>query len=724
MPEENTRSWQSLWRESSLLDLEMTCTPDPPDLEESVAWLLEATPESEFGLGLPGGERTDSQYSLGSSPPPCWGALSLYTGFEEHDYGRSAPEKGPVRRRDLQEAVYSDVRRSLLRMDAAEVLLFGLSAHRRRMEERKKKVSQAMAEASEEDLRNFTVTEDGVLLRWTGGGGTAGPAHRAADMTVPPFVTAIPVNCFTMRGFSFDFLLQLQLPSVWYIGEGALSRAGSIWRLRMDSVEVIEGAAFERTTVRSVSLTDSLVSIPADVLKDTGLEELILCGSRPEVFCGWLRRSKLAALAEAPDSYFTITLRGCEYDDVPGNMRNAVVMSGCNRIVRAAAAAERAGSLEVLMHDPASALPEEDRPLFREFARRHWRKIWNSGEEGGWILRIFLLREHIVDEASFDKLFEGLQKEVTEGRPGWPRKSRKMIGDRERLESLQMLMVEMLDYRNTALSEEKLAAAAESRERQAIRDATRETPTANELRHIWRTERNSDIDPSRKAYSITVTKYMGIRRPGTTFLFREDQPEQIEIPARIGNGTVTRIGADIFRFRGVSRLNGRHCFSRIRRADLPGGLLELEEYAFAGFQQTYFELPAGLRKIGAGAFSGCRNMKYLAVPEGVEEMERSAFSACGNLELVVILGRDTRIGMEEEFVLSSPSLAVAGWPGSDAQRMAGTLHVPFLRLGGEFEGSAEKAGMVTWLQENGFAVPPALMEKQQTGSPPEDRRQR
>lgn len=55
-------------------------------------------------------------------------------------------------------------------------------------------------------------------------------------------------------------------------------------------------------------------------------------------------------------------------------------------------------------------------------------------------------------------------------------------------------------------------------------------------------------------------------------------------------------------------------------------------------------IPAGVTKIGEGAFCACRELTEIRLPDSVTEIGRQAFNGCETLETVTLPGRLTRIG--------------------------------------------------------------------------------
>ena len=58
--------------------------------------------------------------------------------------------------------------------------------------------------------------------------------------------------------------------------------------------------------------------------------------------------------------------------------------------------------------------------------------------------------------------------------------------------------------------------------------------------------------------------------------------------------------------------------------------------AVAPAKLTEYTIPAGITKIGAGAFSGCKTLKKVIIPEGVKAIEAGAFNDCEKLEYLEI----------------------------------------------------------------------------------------
>ena len=66
--------------------------------------------------------------------------------------------------------------------------------------------------------------------------------------------------------------------------------------------------------------------------------------------------------------------------------------------------------------------------------------------------------------------------------------------------------------------------------------------------------------------------------------------------------------------------------------------------AVAPAELTEYTVPAGVTKIGAGAFSGCKTLTKVVIPEGVKEIEAGAFNDCESLSYVEIPNSLTTFG--------------------------------------------------------------------------------
>jgi len=121
----------------------------------------------------------------------------------------------------------------------------------------------------------------------------------------------------------------------------------------------------------------------------------------------------------------------------------------------------------------------------------------------------------------------------------------------------------------------------------------------------------------------------------------------VTIPAKIENIPVMEIGEYAFRGR-----------SRERDAPTPGDDI------------TSVVIPNGVRKIGRGAFSDCRNLVDITLPDTVEEIREVAFRGCIGLQTANIPASLRLMGLnafyrDEELVnLTIPAgMAAIEWQG-------------------------------------------------------------
>ncbi|MBP5273579.1 MAG: leucine-rich repeat domain-containing protein [Abditibacteriota bacterium] len=70
--------------------------------------------------------------------------------------------------------------------------------------------------------------------------------------------------------------------------------------------------------------------------------------------------------------------------------------------------------------------------------------------------------------------------------------------------------------------------------------------------------------------------------------------------------------------------------------DVPEGVTEIGDGAFAGCGFYEVSLPESLRKIGKGAFEDCCFLHETVIPEGVAEIGERAFAGCSNLKTAIL----------------------------------------------------------------------------------------
>lgn len=75
----------------------------------------------------------------------------------------------------------------------------------------------------------------------------------------------------------------------------------------------------------------------------------------------------------------------------------------------------------------------------------------------------------------------------------------------------------------------------------------------------------------------------------------------------------------------------------------------------AGWTETEYDVPEGVRSIGAYAFFGCASLRRVALPAGVERLGDHAFAGCCDLEAVQLPAVEPQMG--EEVFAGCPKLA-------------------------------------------------------------------
>lgn len=110
---------------------------------------------------------------------------------------------------------------------------------------------------------------------------------------------------------------------------------------------------------------------------------------------------------------------------------------------------------------------------------------------------------------------------------------------------------------------------------------------------------------------------------------KTDDIVNLEIPATLGDMTVTVIGTEAFA--GAQNITVVYA---------PETLLEIEERAFAGssVKKMFTHYSKNLKTIGAQAFSECHNLIQVDISEGVETIKENAFYYCENLRVVTFRG--------------------------------------------------------------------------------------
>ncbi len=136
--------------------------------------------------------------------------------------------------------------------------------------------------------------------------------------------------------------------------------------------------------------------------------------------------------------------------------------------------------------------------------------------------------------------------------------------------------------------------------------------------------------------------------------------ERVTIPAG-----VTFIGDGAFQnCSSLTTINvapGNACFVSVDNVLFTRDMTELILYPSA--KSGAYEIPSGVLRIRANAFSGCRNLKRISIPAGVAEIGFSAFSSCGITSLTIPEGVTA---LPAEMCMACSNLASVTIPASVA----------------------------------------------------------
>ena len=101
---------------------------------------------------------------------------------------------------------------------------------------------------------------------------------------------------------------------------------------------------------------------------------------------------------------------------------------------------------------------------------------------------------------------------------------------------------------------------------------------------------------------------------------------------------------------GVTAENSRAFTNNILKAEIPGTLTSIGDWAFGHPAQESFQkleevvIEYGLTSIGEGAFHGCTSLDSIIIPSSVTSIGRQAFGYCTNLSSITIPNSVTTIG--------------------------------------------------------------------------------
>lgn len=104
------------------------------------------------------------------------------------------------------------------------------------------------------------------------------------------------------------------------------------------------------------------------------------------------------------------------------------------------------------------------------------------------------------------------------------------------------------------------------------------------------------------------------------------------------NGTMTVRGNGILYWTAIEESAEDEVGYGIKKVVIEEGITEISASCFSGdfIDMTELELPNSLRKIGNGAFKGCKQLKKVELPSGLSEIPKECFSGCKSLTEIVI----------------------------------------------------------------------------------------
>ena len=108
--------------------------------------------------------------------------------------------------------------------------------------------------------------------------------------------------------------------------------------------------------------------------------------------------------------------------------------------------------------------------------------------------------------------------------------------------------------------------------------------------------------------------------------------DDIEIPANI-----IAIGKS-----SLSNIHDR--YSRFIRIKLNEGLVSIGDYAFAGSDIDYIEIPSSVSFLGSGIFAWCRKLKHIVLPDAMDTIPFRMFDECESLKSISLPSRLKIIG--------------------------------------------------------------------------------
>lgn len=99
---------------------------------------------------------------------------------------------------------------------------------------------------------------------------------------------------------------------------------------------------------------------------------------------------------------------------------------------------------------------------------------------------------------------------------------------------------------------------------------------------------------------------------------------------------------------GLLKKIGAYAFSgcrNLKKVEIPEGCVDIASHAFDGcLNLESLELPVSLEHIGSNAFSFCKNLRKVKLPSALKELESYAFSDCLSLQEVIMPANSNLLG--------------------------------------------------------------------------------
>ena len=147
-------------------------------------------------------------------------------------------------------------------------------------------------------------------------------------------------------------------------------------------------------------------------------------------------------------------------------------------------------------------------------------------------------------------------------------------------------------------------------------DQIKDPFSAAEMKKVWAYEKDEDG-------TVILSNYKGV-------------DTKIDIPARIGNDSVTSIGEYAFSPQRSRRPSKQaEVLNKVDKVTIPSNIKRIGNGAFYmcwGLKEVFVSY--GVESIGNDAFYACDALKKITIPASVKEIGKDAFTHCFNLSIV------------------------------------------------------------------------------------------